>query len=373
MTNSIPKKNLVDALTIYKGTFGLNELVAIEIKNNRCYMDVNQLTMSLRVSFEVPKQPDSVSQLVIEADRLLGFLKGGKDDILRLTTKKNHVLQIDKTKLSIPLPSDVYTIRGWAGLGKKKDPVTITSAHLFAKIAKTVGPFATGGHHGVLESVIIRRVKDELEIVGTDGFRIGMVHITDTGLDVLNDIDVIVPNTVLDVLGRLIKSDEPCSIYVVDNLFRLEVNYDNLLLEIVACPVTAEYPNIYPLLAKHPDHEWEVNATDLAKYCGLHRAVGSKKRIAEAKFTLGETTIGMVTPGDSEIKSVIGDVKRVKGDEDIEVNLSLRFVIDAINLIVLNGNERIKIGISKKTNLVWLRADSANDSIKTMAIIVPMT
>ena len=38
-----------------------------------------------------------------------------------------------------------------------------------------------------------------------------------------------------------------------------------------------------------------------------------------------------------------------------------------------NGVERIKMGISSKTNLVWLRADSANTSVKTMAVIVPMT
>jgi len=373
MTNSIPKKNLVDALTIYKSTFGMNELVAIEVKDNRCYMDVNQSTMSLRVSFDVDKQPDSVSQLVVEADRLLGFLKGGKDDILGLTTKKNHVLTIDKTRLSIPLIAEGYEIRAWANLAKKKNPVTIKSAQLLAQIAKTVGPFATGGHHGVLDSVIIRRTNKELEIVGTDGFRIGVVHVTDAGLDELNDIDVIVPNSVLDVVCKLVKSDESCSIYVADSLFRMEVSYGKLSLEVVACPVTAEYPNIYPLLAKQPDHEWELNATDLAQYCGLHRTVGNNKRIAEAKFTLRDKAIDMVSPGDSEINSVIENVQRVKGTGDMEVNLSLRFLIDAVNLIVLNASERIKLGICTKTNLVWLRADSTNDSVKTMAVVVPMT
>jgi DNA polymerase III sliding clamp (beta) subunit (PCNA family) len=373
MTNSISKKNLVDALTIYKSTFGISELVAIEVKNDRCYMDVNSMTMSLRISFDVDKQPDSVSQLIIEADRLLGFLKGGKDDILGLTTKKNHVLTIDKTKLSVPLIAEGYEIRAWADLATKKNPVTIKSAHLLAQIAKTISPFATGGHHGVLDSIIIRRVKKELEIVGTDGFRIGVVHITDVGLDELNAIDVVVPNSVLDVVCKLVKSDEPCSIYVADNLFRMEVSYGKLSIEVVACPVTAEYPNIYPLLAQPPDHEWELNATDLAQYCGLHRTVGTNKRIAEAKFTLKDETIDMMTPGESEINSTIGMVERIKGSGDMEVNLSLRFLIDAINLIILNANERIRLGICTKTNLIWLRADSTNDSVKTMAVIVPMT
>jgi hypothetical protein len=48
-------------------------------------------------------------------------------------------------------------------------------------------------------------------------------------------------------------------------------------------------------------------------------------------------------------------------------------VLDAVNLIALNGNERIKFGISTQTNLVWLRADSTNASVKTMAVVVPMT
>jgi DNA polymerase III sliding clamp (beta) subunit (PCNA family) len=367
--NTIPKKCLVDGLTIYKSAFGMNELVAIEVRNNRCYMDVNSTTMSLRVSFDVPAQPDTKAQLVMEADRLLGFLKGGKDDLLGVTTKKTHMLSIDKTKLSVPLVA--YEVRSWSELAAKTNPTTITSAHLFAQIAKTITPFATGGHHGVLESVCIRRNGKDLQLVGTDGFRIGVVHITDDGLDELNDIDVVVPNGVLTVLTRLVKSDEPCSIYMTDDLFRLEVGYGELSLEVVACPITAEYPDIYKLLQKQPDNEWEVGATDLAQYCGLHRTVGTNKRTADAKFTLRDNTIEMATG--AEVNSTISLVERLKGAGDMDVNLSLKFVLDAVNLIALNGNERIKFGISTQTNLVWLRADSTNASVKTMAVVVPMT
>jgi DNA polymerase III sliding clamp (beta) subunit (PCNA family) len=207
--------------------------------------------------------------------------------------------------------------------------------------------------------------------VGTDGFRIGVVHITDDGLDELNDIDVVVPNGVLTVLTRLVKSDEPCSIYMTDDLFRLEVGYGELSLEVVACPITAEYPDIYKLLQKQPDNEWEVGATDLAQYCGLHRTVGTNKRTADAKFTLRDNTIEMATG--AEVNSTISLVERLKGAGDMDVNLSLKFVLDAVNLIALNGNERIKFGISTQTNLVWLRADSTNASVKTMAVVVPMT
>jgi len=369
--NTIPKKNLVDALTIYKSAFGMNQMVAIDVESNRCYMDVNTPTIALRITFDVENQPDTTAQIVIEADRLLGFLKGGTSDVLMIKTKKTHILTLGKTKLSIPLVA--YEVRSWAGMAKKKNPVTITSAHLFAQVAKTIIPFATGGHHGVLESICIRRHKDELEIVGTDGFRIGVVHITDDGLDELNDIDVIIPNAVLSVLAKLVKSDEPCSIYVADKLFRLEVAFGNLSINVVASPVTSEYPNIYPLISVPPNHEWELNASDLAQYCGLHRVVGQNKRIAEAEFTLRGTTIDMSTEGESEINSVIEAVEHIQGDDDQSVKLSLRFMIDAVNLIALNGSERIKMGISSKTNLIWLRADSNNDSVKAMAVVVPMT
>jgi len=370
MSNTIPKKCLVDALTIYKSAFDTSGLVAIEIKNDRCYMDVNGQIMSLRVSFEVDKQPDTKSQLVMETDRLLGFLKGGNGDELGLTTKKTHTLSIDKTNLSVPL--SVYEVKSWASLGVKKDPTTITSAHLFARIAKTITPFVTGGHHGVLDSICIRKNKNELEIVGTDGFRIGVVHITDTALDELNDINVIIPSTVLGILSKLVKSDEPCSIYVVDDLFRMDIEFGKLSIEVVACPVVSAYPNIYKLLQAQPDHEWELNATDLIQYCGLHRTVGTNRRTADAKFTLRDDSIKMITPGESEVNSTIGSVERLKGTGDMEVNLSLRFVVDAVNLIALNGSERIKMGICMKTNLVWLRADSTNPSVKTMAVVVPM-
>lgn len=362
--NKIPKKCLVDALTIYKSAFGASELIAIEIKSNVCFIDVNNTTMSLRMSFDVDKQADTKEQLVIEADRLLQFLKGGASDTISLSTKKNHTLTIGKTKLTIPISN--YKIRAWGLLKSKQKPTVITSAHLFAQIAKNITCFSTGGHYGVLESICIRRVQDDLEIVGTDGYRIGVVHITDNGLDKLNDIDTIVPNTVLSIMCRLVKSSEPCSLFVADDLFRLETTYDTLKIEAAAPQVKEAYPNITPLVSVPPDIEWEVNATDLIRDCNLHKTVGNK--IAKAEFKFNEDNIEISSEG---MHSIIPDVIR-KHDEDYTVNLSLKFVMDAVNLISLNSNERIRLGLSKKTNLIWVRANSGNNSVKTMAVIVPI-
>ena len=358
-------------MTIYKNAFGANELVALEIKEDRCYLDVNSPIMSLRISFDVDQQSDTAEQLVMEADRLLAFLKGGTTDILTLTSGKNHNLVIGKTRLSVPKSN--ITIRAWGMLSNKSNETTVKSAHLFAQIAKTITPFSTGGHYGILDSLCIRRRKDSLEIVGTDGFRIGVVHIKDSGLEVLNDIDVIVPNDVLFVLTRLVKSDEPCSIYLSVKLFRMEVKYNELKIEVAASPVEGKYPNIQPLLSAPPDHEWEVEATAINQYCTLHKTVATNKRTANAQFTFKDEAIEMTTEGESPMDSVIGSVERVHGTGDHQISLSLKFILDAISLIALNGTEKIKIGISTKTNLVWLRADSTNPDVKTMAVIVPMT
>lgn len=366
----IPKKNLVEALTIYKSAFGANEQVAVEVKANTCYLDVNNQTMSLRISFEVDEQSDMPSQLVIEADRLLAFLKGGSEDTLEINSKKNHTLKLGRTKLSVPMQN--MEVRAWGMLSPKADETTITSAHLFAQVAKTITPFSTGGHHSVLDSICIRRRKNDLEILGTDGFRIGIVHLTNDGLDKINDIDVIVPNDVLFVLSRLVKSDEPCSIYVADKLFRMEVAFNELTIEVAAAPVEGQYPNIQPLITAMPDHEWEMSATDLNQRCNLHKTVASNKRTANAQFTLKGECVEITSHGESPIDSVVGDVVRVQGTDNKEVNLSLKFVLDAINLIVLNGSDKIKVGISSAKNLVWFRADSANPSVKTMAIVVPV-
>ena len=369
--SSIPKKNLVDALTIYKSVLGVNEKVAIDVRSNRCFIDMNDSAMAIRISFDVDQQAASTNQLTMEADRLLSFVKGGKSDLLNWSTKKTHSLMIDKMRLSVPIKE--YETRSWTTLGEPTDPTEVTSAHLFAQIAKTITPFSRGGYHNILESVCIRRKGKQLELLSTDGFRIGIVHITGDGLDELNDIDVIVPNKVLDVLVKLTKSDEPCKLFMSDKLFRLEVEHDGLFIEIAAAPIISAYPDVSPLLSKQPDHEWKVAATDLVQYCNLHKTVETNKRMATAEFVLFDDKIAMETKGNSEANSIIEGVKRLKGSGNYSIKMALRFMVDAIDLVALNGSEEIKIGVSTQSKMMWLRADSTNTSLKTMAIIVPIS
>lgn len=364
----LARKSLLDSLVICKNAFHGNVPVEVQILDDKCYVMANSDLMALRISFDTEESEAFPKQFGDDVSKLIGFLKGMSEDFIEFKANAACTTKLGSAKLKLAfLDIPGYS---WDTLPEIRDGIEIKDLTPFSQAAKALMPFVTGSHFGVLSNVKLEIGSNKAEMLGTDSFRIGRVSFGDTAVVSSRSLDILVPNNVLSVFERLLKIGKSAKIDMRENCFRMQVDCDTLIVEVSAARVEGNYPNVKPLMNSIPDVEWELDATELARFCSLHKTV-SDERLTPATIQLKKDTIH-VTDNDSKMTSEIGDVKRTIGQHDETIGISLKYILDAINLVALQGSEKIKLGISKKTRLIWFYAADDDVKYKTVAIVVPM-
>ena len=315
--------------------------IKFELTNEGLYLTASDSELTIKTLIETKdNQVNNLGGIIIQSKYIIDIVKKMPSELINFEV-------IDGLKVKIYTDSNQYNLNCLdindypdVRLEESKDPIFIKGDVFKTIINQTVFAISNQELRPILTGVNFKFMKDDLEIVATDSYRLAKKNIKLTN-EVAKDVEIVIPGKNIMELERIITDDTDLEIHIFNNkvLFKYKtINFQTNLLN-------GSYPNTSNLIPSEFAYIIKVNKREFND--AIDRAAlltqGKDKNIV--KMTLDNTKM-LINSFASEIGKVEEQLTvETNNKEKLEISFSSKYMLEAIKtmqeeeiLLLLNSD-----------------------------------
>ncbi len=350
----ISSKNLIPILNCIK----------LELKKEGLYLisTDNEIAIKSFIKADEIDKVDVLGDLLISGRYIYDIVRKLNNEIINIEEIIDSQVLITTETSSFKLNCNEVNEFPDIDLEFSKEPILIDSKVFKTTINQTI--FATSNQESrpVLTGINFKINDNIMEVTATDSYRLSKKRIT-LESNINNDIDIIIPNRILNEIIKLIPDDDTkLELHVFSNKVIFKIK--DLL--IMARLLNGNYPDTNKLIPDTYELVVKVNLNNF--YNAIDRA--SLLTNAEEKNTINlqiKENVMIISSNIPEIGNVEEKLNISKNvDKDMKISFSSNYMMDAIKTF---DSEEIEISFNGEIRPIILKYVDNNDLIQ---LILPI-
>ena len=351
------KKALHQLSRIAKPNVNLPALESVYLKAEKGELTLKATNLEVGVEITIPCSIDKNGEVAVPLKILSNVIDTINDEKINIL-KKNDGIKID-TKLAKTNINGI-NVKEFPIIPKiKKGEFAKINSNLISKsIDQVIPAIAISNIRPDLASVYLKKGKDDLRFVSTDGFRLAekVVSKENAAIDEGNEVEsVIIPSQSAHEIMHIFKEiDEEAVILIDDN--QIAIKTENIYF--VSRIIDGNYPDYSQIIPKEFKIEGSLDKAKLVKSIKLVSLFASDDS-SEIKFTFDDKNTNLNLEAKS---SKIGEGKRdvkidIKGGK-VEILLNYRYLIDGVNSI---KSDNIKFFLNDSSSPLLIKSSDKKE------------
>ena len=300
-------------------------------------------------------------QVTLNAKKLFDILRELPSEEVHLTKEDNHwvTLRCGKSKFRLPgMPSQDFPPFPEFS---QESLLEFSSKLLKEMIRKTFFAQSPDETRQVLNGLLLERESGKVNMVGTDGHRLAVIH-RDLGDAAKGDkLSYLIPKKALAELMKLVEDEEATFSFSAKNNHLAFMQGDQV---IVSRKIDGKFPNYQQVIPTNNKLQVQVNR-DVLQHALKRVALLADEKSKMVRFDVQSGNITLTTDT-TELGEAREEIAISYSGEDVSIGLNAKYVLDVLNVI---DDEEVVLNLKDKNSSCLITSNKDKDY---QSIVMPM-